>query len=245
MNDGISRAPERWFKRAAKDSAKGGAKKTNELRPREWLLQCRELWAEWANHALRLAGHEARIDHRTLEAQGIDRIPTTHLGPSVAAMERKGISTQRGNRNRKQEAKVLQSAPESIPAPTPVPTVEEWQAVLLTLAKQDAYKTDAYHRAHIQPYMEYFVEADNKVEAFAFCRERMETDMTTEAPRLKEMSRELSERLRRFGGTGTKQTALAEEAMSYIRIAPDREKAFAAITGEMDRALERSRGLSR
>ena len=69
--------------------------------------------------------------------------------------------------------------------------------------------------------------------------------MTTEAPRLKEMSRELSERLRRFGGTGTKQTALAEEAMSYIRIAPDREKAFAAITGEMDRALERSRGLSR
>lgn len=53
---------------------------------------------------LLLAGHEARIDHRTLEAQGIDRVPTTHLGPSVAAMERKGIrTTVRGNRNRQRE----------------------------------------------------------------------------------------------------------------------------------------------
>ena len=50
VNDGISRAPGQWFKRAAKDPSKGGAKKTNELRPREWLLQCRELWAERANH---------------------------------------------------------------------------------------------------------------------------------------------------------------------------------------------------
>lgn len=208
VNDGISRAPEQWFKRAAKDPAKGGAKKTNELRPREWLLLCRELWAERANHALRLAGHEARIDHRTLEAQGIERAPTTHLGPSVAAMERKGISTLRGSRNRKREA-VLQPAPKPTPAPTPTPTLEECQAVLLALAKQEPYKTDAHYMSQIQPYMEYFTEADDKAEAFAFCRERMEADMTTEAPRLKEMSWELSERLRRFGGTGTKRSALA------------------------------------
>ena len=51
----------------------------NELRPREWLLHCRALWAARANMALRLAGHEARIGHRTLEAQGIGRVPTTHL----------------------------------------------------------------------------------------------------------------------------------------------------------------------
>ena len=79
----------------------------------------------------------------------------------------------------------------------------------------------------------------------AFCRERMEADVTTEAPRLKEMRRELSERLRRFGGTWAKQGALQQEAMNHIRVAPDREAAFASITGEMDRALERSRGLGR
>lgn len=115
----------------------------------------------------------------------------------------------------------------------------------MALAKQDAYKTDAYHQAHIKPYMEYFVEADDKAEAFNFCRERMQADMTTEAPRLKEMSREISERLRRFGGTGTKRADLTQEAMSHIRVAPDREQAFTAITRQMDMVLERSRGLSR
>mgnify|MGYP002611488859 FL=1 len=245
VNDGISRAPGQWFKRAAKDPAKGGAKKTNELRPREWLLDCRELWAERANHALRLAGHKARIDHRTLEAQGIERAPTTHLGPSVAAMERKGISTLRGNRNRQQKNAVLKPIIQSVPAPPPAPTLEECQATLLTIARQEAYKTDAHYQAQIKPYMEYFSEAEDKTEAFAFCRERMQADVTTEAPRLKEMSRELSERLRRFGGTGSKQTALTQEAMNHIRVAPDRERAFAAITGEMDIALERSRGMNR
>lgn len=244
VNDGISRAPGQWFKRAAKDPTKGGAKKTNELRPKEWLLHCREIWSEWANHALRLAGHEARIDHRTLEAQGIDRVPTTHLGPSVAAMERKGISTLRGNRNRKLEA-VLQPAPKHTPAPTPAPTLKECQAVLLALAKQDTYKTDAYYQARLKPYMEYFTEAHDKAEAFAFCRERMEADMTTEAPRLKEMNRELSKRLRRCGGTWSRQSDLERQAMNHIRVAPDREKAFTAITKEMDKVLERNRGLSR
>ena len=160
-------------------------------------------------------------------------------------MERKGISTLRGNRNQKQEATVLQPAPKPAPAPTPAPTLEECQAVLLALAKQDAYKTDSYYQTQIKPYMEYFTEASDKAEAFVFCRKRMEADMTTEAPRLKEMSRELSERLRRFGGTWAKQGALRDEALGHIRVAPDREQAFTAITGEMDRALERSRGLRR
>ena len=241
VNDGISRAPVQWFKRAAKDPTKGGARKTNELRPREWLLQCRELWAERANHALRLAGHEARIDHRTLEAQGIDRVPTTHLGPSVAAMERKGIRTLRGNRNRQREDWGLKT----VAKPAPAPTLEECQAALLAFAKLEPCKIDSYYQDQIKPYLEYFAEADDKAEAFAFCRERMEADMTTEAPRLKEMSRELSERLRRFGGTGTQQIALRQEAMNHIRLAPDREQAFAAITGEMDMVLQRSRGLGR
>ncbi len=245
VNDGVNRAPAQWFKRAAKDPAKGGARKTNELRPREWLLQCRELWAERANHALRLAGHQARIDHRTLEAQGIDRAPTTHLGPSVAAMERKGIPTVRGSRNRQREEVVSHPAPMPVSAPMPAPTLEECQAVLLALAKQEPYKTDSHYQAQIKPYMEYFTEAEDKAEAFTLCRERMQADMTTEASRLKEMSREISERLRRFGGTGSQRISLEQEAMNHIRISPDREQAFADITGEMDRALERSRGRGR
>jgi hypothetical protein len=246
VNDGVSRGPDLWFKRAAKDPSKGGAKKTNALRPREWLLHCRALWAKRANLALQHAGHDTSIDHRTLEAQGIAREPTTHLGPRIAAMEHKGTRTERGNRNLALIAKAQQAVPVP-PAqekkPAPVPTLEECQAELLAIAKQGPLKMEWYYQNQIKPYLEYFAEADDKVEAFAFCRERMQGDVTTEAPRLKEMSRELDERLRRFGGTGSQQIVLRDEAMNHIRLAPDRELAFAEVVKGMDMTLERSRGL--
>jgi hypothetical protein len=100
VNDGHSRTPETWFKRAGKDPEKGGARKTTALHPKEWLQQTRELWAERANQALERAGHESRVDHRSLKDQGVDREPTTHLGPAAAAMERKGRITERGEEHR-------------------------------------------------------------------------------------------------------------------------------------------------
>lgn len=104
VNDGQSRTPQTWFKRAGKQPS-AGAKKTLELRPKEWLTSTRERWAELANAELAHAGHETRIDHRTLAAQGIDRTPTYHLGPAAAAMERKGKRSDRGERQREEEAK--------------------------------------------------------------------------------------------------------------------------------------------
>ena len=55
----------------------------------------RERWEQHANRALEKAGQDARIDHRSLEAQGIyDRAPTVHLGPDATAIKRRGgVST--------------------------------------------------------------------------------------------------------------------------------------------------------
>lgn len=55
----------------------------------------RQRWEHHANQALEKAGQEARIDHRSLEAQGIyDRAPTAHLGPDATAIKRRGgVST--------------------------------------------------------------------------------------------------------------------------------------------------------
>lgn len=50
----------------------------------------RERWAALSNRHLERAGRKERIDHRTLEAQGIDREPTVHLGPAVSGIARKG-----------------------------------------------------------------------------------------------------------------------------------------------------------
>ena len=49
----------------------------------------RPRWAELANAALERAGRSERIDHRTLEAQGIARAPTTHDGPARTAIKRR------------------------------------------------------------------------------------------------------------------------------------------------------------
>ena len=47
----------------------------------------RARWGELANAALERHGHEARIDHRTLAAQGIQREPSPHLGPKASGYE--------------------------------------------------------------------------------------------------------------------------------------------------------------
>jgi ATP-dependent exoDNAse (exonuclease V) alpha subunit len=58
----------------------------------------RERWELAANEHLLAHGIEARIDARSLADQGIEREPTTHLGPAVSGMERRGIATEVGKR---------------------------------------------------------------------------------------------------------------------------------------------------
>ena len=72
-------------------------KKNRDWNKRELLEQQREAWAVTANLALEKAGISESIDHRTLEAQGINRIPQIHLGSAVTAMMKRGISTDKGD----------------------------------------------------------------------------------------------------------------------------------------------------
>ncbi len=60
----------------------------------------RELWEHTANAALERAGVEARIDARSLQAQGVDREASQHLGPVASEMERRGKASDRGDGNR-------------------------------------------------------------------------------------------------------------------------------------------------
>jgi ATP-dependent exoDNAse (exonuclease V) alpha subunit len=54
------------------------------------LLYVRERWAMVTNEALRSAHSSARVDHRTLEAQGIDREPRPRIPRAAFEMERHG-----------------------------------------------------------------------------------------------------------------------------------------------------------
>ncbi len=66
----------------------------------ETLEHWREQWAAMCNAKFAEKGISERIDHRTLEAQGVDALPTIHEGPTVRAMEKKGIPTDVGSYNR-------------------------------------------------------------------------------------------------------------------------------------------------
>ena len=68
----------------------------------------RERWEHLANQALEKAGQEARIDHRSLEAQGIyDRAPTVHLGPDATAIKRRGSVSEIEERAMAQAAEFM------------------------------------------------------------------------------------------------------------------------------------------
>ena len=60
----------------------------------------RRAWADLANEYLEKNNRPERIDHRSYERQGIDQIPTVHVGVSATQMEKKGIVTERGELNR-------------------------------------------------------------------------------------------------------------------------------------------------
>lgn len=61
------------------------------------LIEWRDSWEKIANDKLRRFAPEAKpIDRRTLEAQGIAREPTIHLGPKASDMERRGMVSDRG-----------------------------------------------------------------------------------------------------------------------------------------------------
>jgi hypothetical protein len=84
---------------------KSGEFKTRKIDATNWNDQAnaeewRAGWADAINAALERRGIENRIDHRSFERQGIGQIPTIHLGPTASRIERRGIRSERGDRNR-------------------------------------------------------------------------------------------------------------------------------------------------
>jgi len=115
QRDSIERPEDQYFKRwNAKSPEKGGCKKGDGYKPAEQrkaeLVDLRERWAELQNKHLEQHGHTDRVDHRTLQERGIDRLPADHLGPKAAAMEQRGHPTRRGRAHALHRADVIEVA---------------------------------------------------------------------------------------------------------------------------------------
>lgn len=86
-------------------SQDGFGQKNRDWNKKDQLVEWRESWEKAVNRQLELSGHDVRIDHRSLKDQGLDRVPSVHMGVHVSQMEKRGIATFKGDLNR-QVAKI-------------------------------------------------------------------------------------------------------------------------------------------
>ncbi|MDI9587858.1 MAG: MobA/MobL family protein [Acidobacteriota bacterium] len=69
---------------------------SHPLDQKEVLKDLRKAWADTANKYLDAAD---QIDHRSLKEQGIDRLPTIHVGYAGTEMDKRGEHSERAERN--------------------------------------------------------------------------------------------------------------------------------------------------
>ena len=84
---------------------KSGEYKTRKINIMDWNDQdkaeeWRAAWADVVNIALEKQNITERMDHRSYARQGIEQIPTVHLGVAAFQMEQRGIVAERGSINR-------------------------------------------------------------------------------------------------------------------------------------------------
>ena len=73
---------------------------TRPGKPNPEVTRLRETAADIINEALERAGFDERVDHRSFEDRGIDRLPNEHLGPIANEIERDGRHSHKGDKNR-------------------------------------------------------------------------------------------------------------------------------------------------
>lgn len=82
-----------------------GAFKSHRVNTTDWNEQVkaeewRAAWAGYVNRALEEKGLSERIDHSSYARQGVEQIPTVHMGVAATQMERRSITTEKGSVNR-------------------------------------------------------------------------------------------------------------------------------------------------
>lgn len=92
-NDDESHNPHAHIMLTLRQAGEWGFKstKTRWWNSKSTLEDWRAEWSVYANKALEQGGHSERIDHRTLEEQGIDREATIHEGPAAREIAGKSL----------------------------------------------------------------------------------------------------------------------------------------------------------
>jgi len=82
----------------------GFTKKNREWNDKKLLVEWRKSWAEHCNREFEKKKLDIKIDHRSYYEQGVDKIPTVHMGKTATIIERKGGKSRMGDINREIQA---------------------------------------------------------------------------------------------------------------------------------------------
>jgi ATP-dependent exoDNAse (exonuclease V) alpha subunit len=122
------------------------------------LLHVRERWAVAANTALEQAQVNARIDHRTLQAQGIDREPRPPIPRTAFEMERRGFYSAIAERIRAEhqsrvEARLARAAQQeqTVAAPKSLEELRKESAMRWLQYRQEQKEAQAQGREKTEP----------------------------------------------------------------------------------------------
>ena len=218
----------------------GFGKKNRAWNERALVGQWRERWGDAVNRSLERAGHEQRVDHRSLKDQGLERLPTRHLGPAAHSMEKRGISTERGDLNRVIEAaNRFQAKSRDV--------VQQLDAQIIDLEQERVQRLWEELKTPGQRYAEPLLECDSLqslADAYQANRKAIYQDQTLDAEDKQAVHRDLRQAFRQMKpGLVTKDAGLILLAHGPEVIKDAYEEAFqqerALVAQRADRILER------
>jgi Ti-type conjugative transfer relaxase TraA len=221
-----------------KDGEAGFGAKVRDWNRTELVEQWRERWADHVNARLAELDIDARIDHRSLQAQGIDLEPQDKIGPAASRMGERGLESERIEDHRA----VAQRNGERIIAEPRVAldAITHHQATftnrdLAIFVHRHTDGKDQYDRAMsaVRGSPDLIeLGKDGRGEIRFTSREMIETEQ-----RLRRASELMAERERHRVNEGNREAALAHAAERGLDLSGEQRAAFDHVTGSQDLSL--------
>jgi Ti-type conjugative transfer relaxase TraA len=211
------------------------------LKRRDWnarteLLSWREGWANTANEHLARAGLDIRIDHRTLEAQGIDLVPGRKLGLSAERQQHLNLPYNLVERVVEQREIAVENGQRIIEDPAlALRGLTHTQATFTDrdIARYLHTRTDG-----AEQFQSAFLKVTTSEELVTLGKdERGQKRLTTRE--MVNIEREMLERAERLAGAGTHtvSTAHQDQVLADGRLSTQQRKAFDHVAGKRDLAV--------
>jgi Ti-type conjugative transfer relaxase TraA len=211
------------------------------LKRRDWnakaqLVAWRGEWAQSANEHLARAGLDIRIDHRTLEAQGIDLVPGRKIGLSLERQQEPELPRNLADRVAESRAIAAENGRRILEDPGIALTALTYSQATFTerdLARYLNTRTDG-----AEQFQAVFLKVKTADELVGLGRdERGETRYTTqEMLRLERSLLDRGERLARSRGHYV-SAAHREQVLGDGRLSEEQREAFEHVTGGADLAV--------